>query len=343
MNNEERLSLYKQSLRSAWGYNDYNDWPIKINSVMHLFLEKFSQEFLEDLEQLRFKGVSNKEIGDSFGNPARLYRIIDPIIFGMKRKCVPLSRQREIVISLLDIVKSMKHGSEFNENGCNVILNPKELSEVIKIKNFKVANKEDSKLLHKFCGIMWAYTEAIFFRAHDVTKEIHGLYANPEISGNLLVREYLHLCPKEIWGNIDFIPYKNIRIYTIYNNNIKLNIDSYDHLFHCGGSYIDDLISYAIEVDGKYFDLSDVSSLISQMGNVISSIHSWVNQNNWKAIVNRYADIYWYRKKPLREILGIDWTVPVEVRESIENGSANEKRLKNLTDEQIDRLINIVI
>ena len=49
---EERLSLYRNSLSLAWGFVDYNDWPVKLNSIFHLFLKEFGEEFIKDLRHL---------------------------------------------------------------------------------------------------------------------------------------------------------------------------------------------------------------------------------------------------------------------------------------------------
>ncbi len=42
------LQKYRESLRVAWGYNDYNDWPIRVSSIMHLFTDVMSEQFLQD-------------------------------------------------------------------------------------------------------------------------------------------------------------------------------------------------------------------------------------------------------------------------------------------------------
>ncbi|MDE5873317.1 MAG: hypothetical protein K2H07_05325, partial [Lachnospiraceae bacterium] len=69
-----RLEKYKDSLKSAWGYNDYNDWPIKINSVMHLFLKEFATECMEDIEEIKGNTFLENKLIAEFGNPARVYR-----------------------------------------------------------------------------------------------------------------------------------------------------------------------------------------------------------------------------------------------------------------------------
>lgn len=56
MSANQDIQKYKESLKLAWGYNDYNDWPIKFNSIMHLFVTEFTREYLEDFSQLLYQG-----------------------------------------------------------------------------------------------------------------------------------------------------------------------------------------------------------------------------------------------------------------------------------------------
>jgi hypothetical protein len=340
---EIRLNKYKESLKSAWGYNDYNDWPIKVNSIMHLFLKEFAIECLEDIKEIEEKQINEKELLKLFYNPARLYRIIDPIIFGMKRLGITLEEQRRIVIKLLDYVHEMKAGSEFNEDGKNIIMNSDELDSYF----FNIAlidsKREDAALIQKFCGIMWAYTESIFFRAHEVTKEVHGLYELGD-SKHMLVREYLNLKPDFLWGNlIPFIKYKNIRIVTIYDSGLALRIDSYNHLFLEKGNYLDSLISYSIIADGQPIEIRELYDLISEALCTINTVHEWTSKQDWRTLANKYADIYWYRKSPFRQILNKRVDVPEYVRKKIKNGDPDPRRVNNLSDKMIERLIKIII
>ncbi len=343
MDDKTRLDYYKKSLQSAWGYNDYNDWPIKVNSIMHLFLTEFAAEFLEDIREAKEKKKTTSDIAKAFGNPARFYRIIDPVIFGMKRLKINIADQRKIVLELLDIVKNMKYGSEFNEDGINLILSPDRITAVLQRNPLKPADQSTASLIQRFCGIAWAYTESIFFRAHEVTKEVHGPYLLNCTNEKLIVREYLHLNPTEIWKDIAEVPYENIVIYTKYKNSLDVTIDSYNHLFLHGGNYVSDLLEYGIEIDGVVADVDELMKIVPAMQKTIQGIHEWVGKADWHTRAKRYADIYWYRKSPLRKLIGKDWRVPPEIYEKIQNGSADPKRLEKLSDEAIERLISIVI
>ncbi|MHB8061173.1 MAG: hypothetical protein ACYDG2_00855 [Ruminiclostridium sp.] len=338
-----RLEKYKESLKSAWGYNDYNDWPIKVNSIMHLFLKEFAQECLEDMNEIKEKKIDIKEVTALFNNPARLYRLIDSVIFGMKRLGLPLHEQRNIVHELLDMVSYMKAGDEFNEPGKNIIMNKDELNTFRSETTFRPATQADAAIIQKFCGIMWAYTESIFFRAHEVTKEVHGAYELGE-GQQMIVREYLNLQPDFLWGNqVPFLKYKKIQVSAIYNSELKLRIDSYNHLFLERGNYITCMTHYSLLGDGKPIEIKELSELIVSAFQTINTIHEWTAEQDWRTLANKYADIYWYRKSPFRLILNKDVKVPDHIREKIMNGEPDSRRVNNLTDEMIDRLIRIVI
>ena len=336
---DERIQKYKKSLESAWGYNDYNDWPIKFNMIMHLFLKEFSICYLDGMNEAK-KFLSYKEIGDLFYNPARIYRIINPVIYGMRLQRIRLDEQRKIVNEMFDITETMKSGSIFNENGVNLIFSKDKISKLFNSR-FHQANKEVAQDLHRFCGVMWAYTEAIFFRAHDVTKEIHGLYDVDD--GKLLVREYLNLEARHIWNNISGLGCNTIKIYTIYRKEIEISIDSYNHLFNKKGNINDNLLYYRIEIDGNEVELEQLVELIPSMLNAIHNIQGWVKSANEKDIINRYAEIYWYRIKPLADLQLKNWKPTERVYKNIMEGSIDVRRKNNLSQDSISRLIYTMI
>lgn len=340
---EEKLQKYKDSLKSAWGYNDYNDWPVKFNSVMHLFLEEFTQEVLTDLEQTRSMGISSHQLALAFYNPAKIYRIINPVLYGMKKLGKSISYQREVALYLLELVKELKYGSEFNENGKNIIWGPEELESNYNKILLTPSDPDSAALLQRFCGVMWAYTESIFFRAHDVTKEIHGPYHLPEKLSGLLIREYMNLNPYEIWEDTPLLTYNNIQVYTNYDDQLELTIDSYNHLFLHKGNYKENLLSYAILCDQRQIDIHELPDIINNMLKTIEHIHKWADQAGWKNITKRYADIFWYRKKAFKDLLGLDWRVPVSIYDKIDNGEKDIRREDILNAKQIDCLIQILI
>lgn len=328
---------YKKSLYSAWGYNDYNDWPIKFNSIMHLFVKEFAEEFYSELKTAMEK-FPRKEISLKFNNPARIYRIIHSVVYGLRLNGLTLDEQRDAVRMMLEMNSDLKSGDIFNRDGRNIIYDG-----ISRFSNYEyiVCDKMQASMLQRFFGLMWAYTESLFFRAHDVTKEIHGLYTDGDYK--VLIREYYNLKPKDIWGDLPYTDYSSFKIITYYTKDLSISLDAYNHIFFKGGNYIENMVKYRIEADGKVISLDELLNQIPKMEATIKAVHEWSDNSDSKVIINRYADIYWYRKKVLKDILGLDWRVPKHVRKNIEEGDVDRRRLKKLSDRQIEFMINTLI
>jgi hypothetical protein len=342
---EERLELYRKSLAFAWGFSDYNDWPVKLNSVFHLFLEEFGRDVLEDLEFLeQEKKLSLEEIASTFQNPARIYRMIDSTMYSMRRKGYSLQYQREIALKMLSMVASLKYGSEFNEDGRNIIYDPETVAGLAgdKLKDVRCTVDESTRL-HRFCGMIWAYTEAIFFRAHDVTKEIHGPYRYDHDNSKVLVKEYLNLRPTDIWPDVRLLPCSTIRIFKNYTDDICLSIDALNHLYHDGGSVVPNLLSYCVEIDGQEETVDRCGELTETISGSISEIVAKTEAMTWHEKVTKYAEIFWFRKKPLRDACGRPWRLPESVCEQIRNGTVNPTRVSRLAEDQVYRLAMLTV
>ncbi|MCP4153824.1 MAG: hypothetical protein GY757_39220 [bacterium] len=342
---EERLELYREVLGIAWDFKDYFDWPIKLNSSFHLFLKEWGEEVIEDVLALEEEKKQDwYEIGHLFPNPARIFRLIDYTIYSMRKNRYSLQKQRQIVLKLLSMVKTLKYGSEFNEDGRNIIFDDKKVEQVD--SEFIGSGKcsiEDSKIIHRFCGLAWAYSEAVLFRVHDVTKELHGPYRYQDNTRQLVVKEFLELDPKVIWPGIELSPYNSVKIYKNYNDNVKLSIDALNHIYHSGGKLVTDLTGYYIEFDGKKGTVEELKELMEIMGKAIAEISIMVEDMSWNERVVKYAQMFWFRKKPLRDGRGLNWQPPKSVLENIMAGKENVSRMRQLSPEQVRRLAKITI
>lgn len=304
---------------------------------MHLFVKEFSEEFENDLNDA-LKLYRREEISQHFNNPARIYRIIHSIIYGMKLRNIGLEEQRNMVNLLLEMTSDLKHGDIFNKDGRNIIYCD---SSIFSNLGYTYCDRLQAARLQRFFGLMWAYTESLFFRAHDVTKEIHGLYYDGDYK--VLIREYYNLCPEEIWDKRRYINYSMLKIITYYAKDLDISLDAYNHIFFKAGNYIENMVKYRIEADGKEISLEQLLEQIPNIEDCIKSVHAWTDEVGPKQIINRYADIYWYRKKALKDILNKDWRVPISVREGIEKGDIDQRRMKKLSDRQIEFMINTLV
>ncbi|MCP4147130.1 MAG: hypothetical protein GY757_05210, partial [bacterium] len=201
---------------------------------------------------------------------------------------------------------------------------------------------EESRLIHRFCGVVWAYTESLFFRAHDITKEIHGPYNYN--NHNLVVKEYMNLNPYEIWPGVDMLPCNNIKIYKSYNQKIKIQIDALNHLaLDAGAQPVPNLMNHYVEIDGKEATPHQLMELLKIIAKTIAGISARIEKMSWHERVAKYAEIFWFRKRPLRDARGIDWKVPQTVLDNIAAGKPMPRRETKLSEEQVRRLAKLTI
>lgn len=313
-----------------------------MTAVMHLFTDEFAREFLKDLAELKRRGVTDEAIARGFGSPIRFTRIADSVLFGMKRLRTSLEEQREMVLSLMSMARLLKHGSEYNLDGRNEILSSPQVAEYVLSRRFRSGQPEEIQLLQRLCGALFAYTEAIFFRAHDITKELHGLYPL-EGGDQLLVREYRHLSPTEIWPDIPLLPYRTIVVSSTYGPELHVDVDFYNHLYLRRGNYLRDLRRFVVEGDGRELPLSEIPALLEQIALTVAQITRRVDRAPWQDRAEKYAEIFWYRKRPLCDLLGVDWRVPELVRRQVRNGEINQGRMKVLQPDSIARLIRLSV
>jgi len=341
---DSRMERYRSSLVRAWDLVDYSDWPVKLSSVFHLFLPHFSQEFRRDLRALKNeRGMSARDIARGFGTPSRIYRLIDSVIYGMRRERMPLEEQRAVVEELLDLVKALKHGSEFNEDGRNEILSPAESFALAELVAERPCSLSDAALCQRLCGLIWASAESMYFRCHCVAKEIHGPYPARGKVAQILVRDYANLQPSELWPGKPVLPFGRLRVVVGYREPVKLSIDPLNHLSNDGQQSPTNIWGVRLWLDGQEVDVREASGMMPAIENTITTLGAAVDAMNWHERVEAYAAIFWYRKRPLADALGLPWEVPDAVRQIVSSGSVDERRVPKLTGEQVSRLARLTI
>jgi hypothetical protein len=193
---------------------------------------------------------------------------------------------------------------------------------------------------------LWNYAETICFKTHGLIREFHGPYTWGNRSGpkgrgeEILVRDFICLNPAELWEECRQVPFHGVRVAAAYEG-LDMTVDIYNNVtIREGGRYIDGLRSYYVEGDGKILSLRDMHRLCDRLSGVMISITSAIEKYDWRKLAEKYAEIFWFAKKELRDELGLDWTMPGEIKERIRRGELNT-RLQNLGQGALQRMLRI--
>lgn len=315
-------------------------YPIRDSRVNHLFLKEYTSEFLRDLTGLKDKGHPYNYFGKLFNNPSRLMRMAHLLLKGAKLNNMPLEEQRGLILEILKIIKILKGGNIFNEDKTNIILNEHQLKSLIKNIPLLKSSEDTAKLIQRLCGVLWSYSETPYFVAHDIGMEQHGLYDFE--SGKIMIRDFFNLKPIELWPECEKFPFKEVRIICLYNKRFKVDFDVFNNIYPNEGNSVEDLKQFYLEADNKALNLEEIDNLINISSSIIQSISEKIESMSEREIAKKYADIYWYRKRPLRDALNKDWRPTRHIYENIEKGEIKPDRTKNLTPDEIKNEMGLI-
>lgn len=336
------IEQFKQAVLGIWLRDGQNTWPIEINTIAHLFMDLFFDELLVDMTRLKAGGLDERAIAARFRTPARIFRLIMPCVQGMKALGLPVDKIRDHVIYFFSLMKYLKQGDPFNRDGKNMVFSQDAFEEAVDASKMVPADRKNSLPVHKLCAVLWNYAECVCFRAHGLIREFHGPYRfnKSQNKEEILLRDFICLKAVELWDQCRAVPYQSVRIVTAYEG-LDMTIDVYNNVsIKEGGSYIGSLKSYYVEADGKILDLEEIDGLSTVLSDVMISITTAVDVLDWRRLALKYAEIFWFSKKELRDTLDMDWRIPGTVKERIETGELNT-RLQGLGPGALKRMLQI--
>lgn len=308
---KELLTRFRESIILPLANTDADKWPIRSGRISRLCLDEFSYEFFEDIEVLRERQESAMSIAALFHNPSRLWRMSHHLLNGLRLRAEPLEVQQQAILTLLELVSYLKFGDPFCADGANILWKPEQAKKVVQEAKFR-EGLDAARLVHQLAGILWAYTESLYFVAHELSVEIHGPYTLPD-GTLLLVRDFFDLQPSDLWSSTPFLSPQIVRIMTIYRH-FPAHLDAYNNLYVAPGTrLIDEMLSCEVLIDNHRADLSQVKQLLLEASEAITAITNEVHAWSLEQIVRHYIRIFWWRKAPLRKELRKDWQPPEKV------------------------------
>jgi hypothetical protein len=218
-------------------------------------------------------------------------------------------------------------------------LTEKEVRDMCSKYDFDTADKNSARIIHNLCALMWSYAEAPYFVAHDIAIEKHGMYSQAGV--NIFIRDHFNLKPTELWSECGRFPYTELRIVCVYSKDYSVGMDFYGNQYSKKGNPRDCLQRYYVEADGKKIQLSDILRIIEVASEIIKSISKQVYSLKPKVMAKKYADIFWYRKKPLADALGRDWKPKAQVYAEIEKGEIGPVETKTRSKADVLKMLDL--
>ena len=124
----------------------------------------------------------------------------------------------------------------------------------------------------------------------------------------------------ELWEECEGLGCSKIRIVAAYHR-LDMSVDIYDHVtIPEGASFVDSLQACYVECDGRILGPEDTERLCRDLSAIMTAVCLRVEAMSWQMRAEKYAEIFWFSKKPLRDRLGEDWQLPAAVSNRIREG-----------------------
>ena len=338
-----RLRKYRDAAFVPLSHTDPEKWPMRAGRVGSLVLDEFTKEFFADIDCLVTQGEDLASIARRFENPSRLLRMSHHVMKGLHMVGLSTDEVRRRFLQYLDIVRVLKADDEFNEAGANVLMAPEE-QRLQWGRTTQEAAPATAERLHRCLALLWAYSETLYFVAHAMCVEMHGPYVSEANDDDvcLVVRDYRRFSPVELWPQTEATNMETIRVSTVYRD-VDVVLDIYNNPYLKRGSLPECLTRYSISIDGRASTVQELEDRLTPLGPIILGICQVIESMTERQVAEKYADVFWWRKRELRDAVGEGWRPPPEILKRIREGEIPPAVAKHEAPEVLRRKLDLTV
>ena len=154
-------------------------------------------------------------------------------------------------------------------------------------------------------AFLWAYADTLFFQGREICCERHGLYiTNSKRKLMFTDIKGIDEAASFLWSNLyREMRIKSIRVITSYDEKFDMTIDPYNNTDLLAGSFTASCNGGALIIDDVLLSEHEARIFLDRISNRINLQTKIVNSLSKEQLIRMYISIFWYRKKPLSEIV----------------------------------------
>jgi len=322
-----RIDLWLKALGQAFEKTgEIAPWPLHIGAVAPYFSDKEASDIFTKLKMISKEGNAQEIVEKLLISPSVAKALLMDFIVGMKVAKPKINKEERVwfVNYTFDVLEKMQTGDIFCLDGENLILSGSQVEELYKETpwiSVNPANIELCKSLYKVSASSKSLIWSLYFYGwDDIGYEIHGPYRFKDKSGKdlqLVVTDYFDLKPDLLWESIRDFPYKSIKFYALYKDDIDLSVDIFGHFVN-SGNLLNSAVGLYVEVDKAPLKTTQsADTLISLILKTVSNQHNLIKGMKREKITQKYIESRYYAYRKWREHFKEDWYPPEEVLKRI--------------------------
>ena len=234
------------------------------------------------------------------------------IVNGLEKANLSKQEIAKDCLLMMDVIRNIDKDDEIFSNN-HLIASISEI-ECLSYKYDRICENQYKIQLMSLATLLWAYAESLYFQGREICCEYHGpYYLNEEI---VVIRDFSNFMPVGLWenGNYD-TKIQSIRIVSFHNGNINLTIDAFNNVNISGENFVDSCTGGLLFVNNRIVSKKEINTIIEEFSKKLEYQLELVNAMSLDELYQKYAYIFWYRKKSLADFLEQEWTPPSKVFE----------------------------
>lgn len=309
INNKQLLMDFSKAIAVPLYNTDAIKWPIRSSHVISVVNDIYAVEYLKQLHELVYNynpNVWKQAVPSSL----ILWRMAHHIINGLEKANLSKQEIAKDCLLIIDIIRNIDNTDVlFSRN--HLIASTSEI-EYLSCKYDRICENEYKTQLISLATLLWAYSESLYFQGREICCEYHGPYCcNKEI---VVIRDFANFMPIDLWENdIYNTRIQSVRIVSFHKGNVDLTIDAFNNVNIFGGNFIDFCTGGLVFVNNRIASKKVINALIEEFSQKLEYQVQLVNAMSSDKLYQKYAYIFWYRKKSLADFLGQKWTPPPKV------------------------------
>ncbi len=304
----------------SWG-------PVDAYIIFSLLNGSFLAKVYEAISVLKENKVSIDKIANSFSNPSTLRCAIYFLIIEYQKSNPKNKKQfKEIIEFFVNILKHMMKSDTFAYKS-NICHSSQEIKRIINTTKWIKANKdiarEIGKLYNSLSSLVYSLYRDFF---PQESCEIYGPYKASKFGKNaiLLIKHFPKIKPVDLWPESKNFKYKDIKIFQVYKNvKFKCEIIGMHSIYK--GDLINNLVAFAVMVDGKYVDIKKIKKLSNYFAEVATEQSTVYDKFSKEELKKKILEWECYQFFDFFKLAGMDWKPTKEMIATIKNKKVDDR------------------
>ncbi len=302
----------------SWG-------PIDNYETLSFLNGTFISQIYKAIKNIKEKGCSKERISKCFPSISSLRVAMYWLMLEYQTSKVKNKKEfREIMDFFINLLEYITKEDTFAYKS-NIIHSQKEINNILNKTPLEKANPEIARNLGKLYTGLASLVFALYRDFYP--QDSHEIYGPYEINDNsiLIIKHFPKIKPLDLWPQVKGLKYSDVKIFQIFKNiKFKCEIIGMHSIYD--GNLINNLVSYAVMIDGKYTnnieEIKELSNYFAEVATKYSTICDGLSKEELKKKILEWEC---YQFVDFFKLAEMNWKPTKEMLEAVKDKKVGDR------------------